>query len=302
MKKKNLITIIIAAVLVVIFTLLLFTYQVRQSEVVVVSTFLNPTDTKTNSGLYVKWPWPVQSINRFDQRVQNFEDKYSEILTADSTMLLASVYVGWRISDAKAFFPKFPGGSALAAQSQLEQIVRSTKTAVISKHNLSDLVNSSPAELKFGDIEKEIQAGVAAELARHEYGISIEFLGIKKLGLPENVTQSVFDRMKAERGKFITEAQFNGEKEAAIIKSAAERKAAEVLANAQSAATRIEGEGVAEAAKTLGIFQQNPELAVFQLQLVALKNSLNQKSTLIFDERTPPFNLFQKLPANPATK
>src|ERR1035441_10655145 len=111
--KKNAITIVIAAILLVIFVLLLFTFQVRQSEVVVVSTFLKPTATITNTGLYVKWPWPVQSINRFDQRVQTFEDKFSENPLADHSILLASVYVGWRISDAKAFFPKFSGGSTL---------------------------------------------------------------------------------------------------------------------------------------------------------------------------------------------
>jgi membrane protease subunit HflC len=295
--KKNLITLIIAAVLLVIFALLLFTFQVRQSEVVVVSTFLKPTATETNAGLYTKWPWPVQSINRFDSRVQTFADIPSETLTADSTMLLVNVFVGWKISDAKEFFPKFPGGSTLAAQRQLENMLRSAKAAVVGKHNLSDFVNSDPAQLKFTDIEKEIQNSVEAELAKNNYGISLEFLGIKKLGLPENVTQSVFDRMKAERTKFITEAQFKGEAEATKIKSAAERQAADVIANAQADATRIEGAGVAEAAKTLGVFQENPTLAVFQLQLEALRNSLGQKSTLIFDERTPPFDLFKNLPA-----
>jgi modulator of FtsH protease HflC len=295
--KKNAITLVIAAVLLVIFALLLFTFQVRQSEVVVVSTFLKPTDTITNAGLYVKWPWPVQSINRFDSRVQTFADIPSETLTADSTMLLVNVFVGWKISDAKAFFPKFPGGSTLAAQRQLENMLRSAKAAVVGKHNLSDFVNSDPAQLKFNDIEKEIQTAVETELAKNNYGISLEFLGIKKLGLPENVTQSVFDRMKAERTKFITEAQFKGEAEATKIKSAAERQAADLIANAQADATRIEGAGVAEAAKTLGVFQENPTLAVFQLQLEALKNSLGQKSTLIFDERTPPFDLFKNLPA-----
>jgi modulator of FtsH protease HflC len=299
--KKNAITLIIAALLLVIFALLLFTFQVRQSEVVVVSTFLKPTDTITNAGLYVKWPWPVQSINRFDQRVQTFADIPSETLTADSTMLLVNVFVGWKISDAKEFFPKFPGGSTLAAQRQLENMLRSAKAAVVGKHNLSDFVNSDPAQLKFNDIEKEIQTAVETELAKNNYGISLEFLGIKKLGLPENVTQSVFDRMKAERTKFITEAQFKGEAEATKIKSAAERQAADVIANAQADATRIEGAGVAEAAKTLGVFQENPTLAVFQLQLEALKSSLGQKSTLIFDERTPPFDLFKNLPVvNPA--
>jgi membrane protease subunit HflC len=301
--KKNAITLVIAAVLLVIFALLLFTFQVRQSEVVVVSTFLKPTDTITNAGLYVKWPWPIQSINRFDSRVQTFADIPSETLTADSTMLLVNVFVGWKISDAKEFFPKFPGGSTLAAQRQLENMLRSAKAAVVGKYNLADFVNSDPAQLKFSEIESNIQKSVEMELAKNNYGISLEFLGIKKLGLPENVTQSVFDRMKAERTKFITEAQFKGEAEATKIKSAAERQAADLIANAQADATRIEGAGVAEAAKTLGVFQENPTLAVFQLQLEALKNSLGQKSTLIFDERTPPFDLFKNLPAvTPGTK
>lgn len=300
--KKNVITIVIAAVLLVIFVLLLFTFQVRQSEVVVVSTFLKPTDTITNAGLYLKWPWPIQSINRFDQRVQTFADIPSETLTADSTMLVVNVFVGWRISDAREFFPKFPGGSALAAQRQLENMLRSAKTAVVGKHNLSDFVNSDPAQLKFNDIEQEIKTTVAAELAKNNYGISIEFLGIKKLGLPENVTQSVFDRMKAERTRLINTAQYEGEAQATKIKSAAERQAADLIANATADATRIQGAGEAEAAKMLGVFQQNPQLAVFQLQLEALKNSMNQKSTLIFDERWSPFSLFQNLPANPTGK
>ena len=301
--KKNLLTLVIAAVLVVIFALLLFTFQVRQSEVAVLTTFGKPAAANIDQpNLYFKWPWPIQQVYRFDQRVQNFEDKFSENLTADNTMLLTSVYVGWKISDAKEFFPKFAGGSVAAAQRQLEAMLRSAKAAVIGKHNLADFVNANPQDLKLEQIESEIRTAVTTELATHNYGISIEYLGVKKLGLPESVTQTVFDRMKSERTKYISEAQFKGEAEANKIKSAAERQAADVLANAQAAATRIEGEGNAEAAKTLAVFQQNPELAIFQLQLEALKASLNQKSTLILDERTPPFDLFQKLPANSSTK
>jgi membrane protease subunit HflC len=301
--KKNLITIVIAAVLVAIFALLLFTFQVRQSEVAVLTTFGKPAANNIDQpNLYFKWPWPIQQVYRFDQRVQNFEDKYSENLTADNTMLLTSVYVGWRISDAKEFFPKFAGGSVEAAQRQLETMLRSAKAAVIGKHNLSDFVNADPKQLKLEAIEDEIKTAVQNQLATQNYGISIDFLGIKKLGLPESVTQTVFDRMKSERQVLISEAQFQGEAEATKIKSAAERQAADVIANANADATRIEGAGVAEAAKTLSVFQQNPELAIFQLQLEALKSSLNQKSTLIFDERTPPFSLFQNLPANNAGK
>jgi len=301
--KKNLITIVIAAVLVVIFALLLFTFQVRQSEVAVLTTFGKPAANNLDQpNLYFKWPWPIQQVYRFDQRVQNFEDKYSENYTADHNIVLTSVYVGWRISDASRFFQVWQGGSVVLAQQQLETMLRSATLAVVGQHNLSDFVNPDPAQLKFEAIENEIKTTVQNQLASQNYGMSIGFLGIKKLGLPESVTQTVFDRMKSERNKYISEAQFQGEAEATKIKSAAERQAADVIANATADATRIEGAGVAEAAKTLSVFQQNPELAIFQLQLEALKNSLNQKSTLIFDERTPPFSLFQNLPANTGGK
>lgn len=300
--KRNILTVVVGAVLVIIFALLLFVFQVRQSETAVVTTFGRPTLNIDQPGAYFKWPWPVQKVYKFDQRVQNFEDKFSENLTADNNNLLTSVYVGWKISDAKEFFPKFAGGSVPAAQRMLESMLRSAKSAVIGKHPLSEFVNSNPQDLKFAAIEGEIQSAVQAELSTNNCGISIEFLGFKKIGLPESVTQTVFDRMKSERQVLINRAQYEGEAEAQKIKSAADRVAADAINNANAAAVRIKGEGEAEAAKTLPTFQQNPELAVFLLRLDALQQSLNQRSTLIFDERTPPFDLFRNLPTNAPAK
>ena len=123
-------TIIIGTVLVLIFALLLFVFQVRQSETAVVATFGKPTGTPyTNAGAYFKWPWPVQKVYKYDQRVQNFEDKYSQALTADSTMLMTSIYVGWKISDARQFLQVFPGDPSVSlpnAQSKLEDMLRSS--------------------------------------------------------------------------------------------------------------------------------------------------------------------------------
>ncbi len=298
--KRNFLIVAVGAVLVLLAGLLLFTFQVRQSEVAVVTTFGRPTQKPiTEPGLYFRLPPPIQKIYKFDQRVQNFEDKYSENLTADNNDLLTSVYVGWKISDAKAFFPKFAGGSVPAAQAMLESILRSAKSAVIGKHTLSEFVNSDPQALKFDAIEGEIKSVVQDELSTNDCGMEIEFLGLKKLGLPESVTQTVFDRMKAERQVLISRAQYEGEAEAQKIKAAADRQAAEAIYTAEATATRIRGEGEAEAAKTLPIFQQNPNLAIFLLRIDALKQSLNQRSTLIFDERTAPYDLFQHLPVNP---
>ena len=234
-------------------------------------------------------------------RIQNFEDKFRQTLTADNNNLIVTIYTGWRISNAKSFYPKFQG-SVPAAQRILEGMLRSAQNAVIGKHNLSDFVNADPKELKFDAIENEIKSAVQSELSTNDYGIRLEFLGFKKIELPESVTQTVFDRMKNERQKQISKTENEGKAEAQIIESAADRQAAETIANADAAATRIRGEGEAAAAKVLPVFEQNPALANYLLRIEALKLSLNHRTTLIFDERTPPFDLFLNFPTNTTSR
>jgi membrane protease subunit HflC len=300
--KKNLLTVIIGAVLIVIFALLLFVFQVRQSEVAVVATFgrLSP-HPYDQPGAYFKWPWPIQKVYKFDDRVQNFEDKFDQTYTADNNNLIVTLYTGWRISDASKFYPKFLGDTN-AAQTALENILRNAQNAVIGTHHLSDFVNTDPQQLKFDQIESNIEQQVQSDLSTKDYGITLEFLGLKKIELPESVTTSVFERMKADRQRLISTEQYGGAKEATIIRADADRRAAETIANAQAAAVRIQGEAEAAAAPTLRVFEQNPDLYIFLLRIDAMKQTLNQKTTLIFDDRTPPFDLFQNLPVNPAGK
>ncbi len=296
--KRNLLTIVTAAVLVVIFALLLFVFQVRQSEIAVVTTFGRITGPPCKPGPHLKWPWPIQQVYKFDERIQNFQDKFSENFTADNITLLTGVYVGWRISDPGQFLRQFAGGSVTAAQTMLESMLRSAKSAAMGKHPLSDFVNADPKQLKFHQIEDEIKQTVQGELQTNNCGIQIEFLGIKQLGLPQSVTEAVFNRMQSERQVLISRARNEGEAEAQKIRANADRQATETIADAEAQATRIRGEGEAEAAKTLPVFQENPELANFLLRVTALQQSLNQKATLIFDQRTPPFDLFNSLPTN----
>jgi membrane protease subunit HflC len=296
--KRNLLTLVIGAMLVVIFALLLFVFQVRQSEVAIVTTFGKPTANPiTEPGAYFKWPWPIQNVYKFDKRVQNFEDKFNETPTADSVMIIVTIYTGWEISDAREFYPKFLG-SVPAAQRTLESIMRNAKNAVVASHNLSDFVNSDPQQLKFDQIQDEIKSHVQAELSTNDYGIKLDFLGFKKIELPESVSATVFTRMTAERQQIINSLQYDGERQASEIKSAADRQAVGVINNATADAIRIKGEGEAASISALKIYEQNPELAIYLQSLDTLQKSLNQKTTLIFDERTPPFNLFSHLPTN----
>ena len=298
--KRNPLTLVIGLLLIIIFGLLLFTFQVRTTEVAVVTTFGEPTRPITNANLYFKWPWPIQKVWSFDQRVQNFEDRLSEGLTRDSFNLLTSVYVGWKVSHPTAFFPRFAGSAnpIAAAETLLDQWLGNTKAAVVGRHPLSDFISTSDNGASFVAIEKEILAAIQSQLSTNNLGLEIEFLGIKRLQLPESVTQSVFERMVSERKVLADRFQYEGEAEAQRIRSDAERKASEVLANAEGQATEIKGKGEAEAAKSLKVFQQNPELASFIFRLSALEGSLKERSILIFDQHTPPFDLFQGVSTN----
>jgi modulator of FtsH protease HflC len=302
--KKNLLTIIISAVLAVIFVLLLFTFQVRTSEVAVVTTFGRTTSeiSEPRAFPFFKWPWPIQKVYKLDKRIQNFEDKFTETLTADNNNLLTMVYVGWKITDAKTFFPRFAGGSTVVAERQLEDIVTQAKAAVVGKHPLGDFVNANAKDLKFDAIENEIKAIAQSQLATNNSGIRIEYLGIKKLGLPESVTQSVFDRMTAERKGLADKLDAEGLAEAQKIRSSADLAASKMISSAESKAREIRASGEAVAADLLPVFQQNPELANFLLRSEALEASLKERSTLIFDTRTPPFDLFTGSLTNKSSK
>jgi membrane protease subunit HflC len=291
--KRNPLTLVIGLLLIVIFGLLLFTFQVRTTEVAVVTTFGKPTRPITEPNLYFKWPWPIQKVWPFDKRVQNFEDRLSEGLTPDGFALLTSVYVGWKISDPTAFFPRFAGSAdpIAAAEARLDQWLDTAKKAVVGKHPLADFLSTSDNGAAFLGIEQEILTAIQSQIQTNNLGLQVEFLGLKRLQLPESVSQSVFDRMTSERKRLAERFQSEGEAEAQKIRANAERRAAETLADAESKATQIKGAGVAEAAKSLAIFQRDPDLAIYLFRLNALESSLKERSTLIVDQHTSPFNL-----------
>jgi modulator of FtsH protease HflC len=299
--KKNPLNIIVAVLLVIIFGTWLVCFQVRKSTVVVITTFGKPTRTLTEPGFYMKWPPPIQWVNTFDQRIQNFDDKLDEALTSDHYNLLTMVYVGWKIKNAQEFFPRFKNGSIAEAERTMEGLLRSAKSAVVGQHPLSDFVSTDEKQLKFDAVEQEILSVLQDDVNKKNYGIEIEFLGIKKLEFPESVTAGVFKLMTSDRQKLISKTQSEGEAEASRIRSTADSKSVIMLADANAEATRIKGEAIAEAAKSFVVFEQNPELARFLLSLNALELSTKQHTTLIFDQHSQPFNLFQDYTTNQST-
>jgi membrane protease subunit HflC len=296
--KRSPLTLLVAFLLIIVFGLLLFVYQVRKSEVAVVTCFGKIDHVKETPGPGFQWPWPIEKVYKLDQRIQNFEGKYEQVKLADQNIIFLTVYVGWKIEDPKEFFPKFTNSIA-AAEGTLDDVVRSAKNEVAGQHKFADFISTDQSQMKFAQIESEILQKVQQQIKEKDrnYGINVEFIQIKKIGLPESVTQNVFDRMSAERDTYIAQIRSSGEEESTKIRSRADSDASKIVSDAKAQALVIQGHGVAQMMKSLEKLQENPELAEFNLKITALEEFLKERSTLVLDQTTTPLDLLQPIKA-----
>ncbi len=288
--KKNPVTLATGALVVLIFASMLFAFQVRQTEVVIVTTLGRHTRSIEEPGLYFRLPWPLQNVHRYDNRIRNLEKKYEQTTTADGRIIVIDVFLGWRVQDPRKFLELF-GDNLTEAERNLEIQLRTAKNNTVGNHPLADFISVDPQSLRFDQIEAEMLREI--RVATTNFGVEIVLLGVKQIGLPESITTKVFDRMKAERERLVKQFQGEGERESIRIRSEADRRREEILAGAEGRAREILGEAEARAAAQLKTFEQHPELAVFLLKLDALEQALKERATLVLDPRTPPFDLLQ---------
>ncbi|MCB1126921.1 MAG: hypothetical protein KDM81_10520, partial [Verrucomicrobiae bacterium] len=239
----------------------------------------------------LRLPWPVQNVYKFDNRIRNFEKKYEQTTTADAKIIVIQTFIGWKIKNAQVYLERFAGNDQRAEES-LEGLLRDAKNSVIGRHPFSDLISPDREKLKFDEIEQQMLTSIQQKAA-DTYGVDVTMLGIKQIGLPESLSTVVFERMKAERQKLAAAYRADGDQRAQQIRSDADKQKEDILTAAKSQAINIRGGGEAAAAKALKSFEQNPELAVFLLKLDALEAALKNKSTLVLDPSTPPFDLLE---------
>ncbi|MGD1084905.1 MAG: SPFH domain-containing protein [Verrucomicrobiota bacterium] len=295
--KRSPLTITIAFLLMIVFGLMLFVFQVRKSEVAVVTLFgkLEKSRVKTEPGAYLRWPSPIEKVFILDQRVHSLEDqdKLEQVALPDNNIILLQTYVGWRIEDPYKFFPNFENGSVAKAEETLAKIMRSAKLEVAGRHVFSDFLSADQKQMKLPEIENEIRDKARQEVSTRDYGIEIKFVQIRSIELPENNTQSVFDRMKSERGKVVFAIRANAEEQSTNITSKADSQAAKLLADADAMALEIHGEGEAAMVQSLQVLRQNPPLATFLMNLNMLESLSKDKTTFILDHTTPGLELLQ---------
>ncbi len=284
--------IVIVAVIAAILLFSLFTYQINSTEYGVVLRFGQPQlNRDTNPGIHPKWPF--ETIWRVENRIQCFDGNIGvleEVFTRDKKTIIISVFIGWKVSDEKVVQFLERVKNLDKAEVELSTLLRSYRNSIIGKYSFSDLINIDPEKIKIKEIEKEMLDHVSRD-ALNLYGIDVRFLGVKHIGLPEAVTAKVFDRMNAEREMEAQRILAEGNTIATRLRAEADKESVQLFAEAENKAKRIRAQGDAEAAKSYAVFKQNPQLALFLRKLDSLKKTLSEKSVLILDTNTAPFDL-----------
>lgn len=291
---KNFAVIFFVLLIAVCLILYLFSFQVRETEVAIVTTWGKAGEPIAEPGWkFKKLPSPIQKEYKFDSRPRVYLGVKEETPTKGGEPIVIDSYVVWRIDDAAKFLTKI--GTLEKAELLLAQELRNAQNSVVGKYDFSAFVNSDPAKIKLGDIEGDMTGALRNDEVIG-YGIDIKAVGIRKLGVNEKVTADVFARMKEDRNRRKEAILNEGFAEATKIKDEAEKLRERLFVATDSRAKEIKAQGDAEAAKYYKELEKNPEFAKFLRDLEALKTILADNTTIILDQQSDPIQLLKGVP------
>ncbi|MCF6248606.1 MAG: protease modulator HflC, partial [Desulfobacula sp.] len=231
-------------------------FQVDLTQYVVVTQFGKPIRAVTDPGLHWKLPDPIQSIQRFDNRLMVFVPNKAEFLTKDKKNIVVESYPAWKIIRPIEFMKTvkdIPG-----AQARLTDIVSSELGFAFGKYDLTSLVTTDKNNMKLKEMMDSITRNSNDKIK--EYGMSILDVRVKVLSFPEKNKLSVFQRMRAEREKIARKYRSEGSEEASKIRAQADKEKTILLSKAYEEAQKLKGEGDAQAIRIYAdAFQKDPE-------------------------------------------
>ncbi|MGC1952759.1 MAG: protease modulator HflC [Gammaproteobacteria bacterium] len=239
-------------------------------------------------GLYFKVPF-LQNIQKLDARVQNMDAQPELYLTSEKKNLIVDSFVKWRIGDVERFYTA-TGGSPVLASDRISAFVRQRLRDEFGKRTLNDVVSGQRIEV-MGILTSMVRG------ASETLGVDIIDVRIKRIDLPEEVSNSVYQRMSAEREEVAKDFRSRGEEAATIIRAKANREREVMLAEAERDAQRIRGQGDARAAEVYAnAFEQNPEFYSLYRSLGAYRKAFSNESDVILMGPTTDFFKYFKDP------
>lgn len=238
-------------------------------------------------GLYFKVPL-VQNVRYFDKRILTLDSVEPErFITSEKKNVLVDSFVKWRIVDPKLYYISVAGDET-RAKTRLTQTVNAGLREEFGKRTVHDVVSGERDRIMEQMRDK-------ADQDARKIGVRIIDVRVKRVDLPDEVSDSVYRRMEAERKRVANELRSEGSAEAEKIRADADRQREVIVAAAYRDAQKIKGEGDAKAAALFAqAFGQNPEFYAFYRSMEAYRGSFKNKSDVIVVEPNSDFFKYMK--------
>ncbi len=263
-------------------------YTIDQRDKALLFSLGEINDADLEPGLHFKFPL-VNNVIKFDARLLTLDARPERFLTSEKKNVTVDFFVKWRIDDVSRFY-RATRGDERTAQSRLSQIIKDGLRNEFAKRTIQEAVSGERQEImqSINSISKDLAKGL---------GIEVVDVRISRIDLPDEVSDSVYQRMRAERARIAKELRAKGKEAAEIIKATADKERAVILAEAYKNSQGIRGEGDATAtAVSAEAFSKDIEFYSFYRSMEAYRKSLAGKSDMMVLEPDSEFFKYFKSP------
>jgi membrane protease subunit HflC len=245
-------------------------------------------DVISTPGLHFKLPPPFQNVVYLDKRILTLDTPDADrFITAEKKNILVDAFVKWRIIDPRLYYVSFTGDES-RAKDRMSQIIKAALNDEITKRTVREVISGERAK-----VMQAVHAKVASDAA--QIGVQIVDVRLKRVDYIDQINNSVYERMKAERTRVANELRSTGAAESEKIRADADRQRTVILAEAFRDAEKIKGEGDARASQIYSeAFGKNPEFYKFYRSLEAYRATFNKQSdVMVLDSNSEFFKYFK---------
>ena len=272
MKKSTIF--ISAAIFIAVIFISQSLYVVTEIERAVKLRFGEIVQFDVEPGLHFKWPI-VNSIRYFDSRILTLDAQPQRYLTSEKKALMVDSFIKWRVKDVAKYFTT-TGGDEERAKRLLSQRVDTGLRNEFGVRTVKEVVSGERDELMTS------LTIMLDTIAQRELGVEVVDLRVKKIDLPTEVSDSVYDRMRTERERLARELRAQGNDVAEKIRATADKDKTVILADAYREAEVIKGNGDAEATATYAdAYTKDPEFYDFTRSLQAYQATFQSKGDIL---------------------
>jgi len=272
MGNRGYLPLILVGAAVLLFSMAAFT--VRETELALKFRFGEIVRADYKPGLHFLTPF-VNNIVKFDKRILTEDYPAEQFLTSEGKILRINFFVKWRISDVSRYYISTSGGSEEVANRRLGEILKDGIKSVIARRTIQQVVAAERSEF-LGEVLKIAGANVS------NLGIGLVDVRVKSIELPEEVSESVFNRMRQDFARQAAQLRAEGSAVSERTRAEADRQRTEILADAYRQAEIMKGDGDALAADIYAkAYGRNPEFYSFYRGLQAYRRSLGKQGDVL---------------------